>query len=962
MASTPPESYQQAVDSFPALLRDPALRWFERLDAAGGSLDLTDRAMSGLAKLVTCSEYAGGVVLRDWRWFTENVKAFDSAPDEGLLDDLITAIGARCTDADEAKARIRQFRNRWMVHVLWRQLSGDAGLDETLASQSLLADRLLDAATQFAARAVQDRFGIVRLDNGSAAPLVVLGMGKLGGTELNFSSDIDIIFLYPGGADSDGRKALSAHEYFARIARHVVALLDEVTADGFAFRVDTRLRPFGESGPPVTSFSALETYLLQHGRYWERYAYVKARVVGQQPPDSIVRELMADIVRPFVYRRYLDFGVFEALREMHAMISADVQRREMADNVKLGPGGIREIEFIVQSLQLVRGGSHPELQESELLIVLERLVGRHGLEETAADALEAAYRFLRRLENFIQALRDRQTHELPVDESDRARLCLAMDFADWGELLAELDRHRDRVSQEFNAIAFRGQDAGDHRPKSPLTGLWERGARPEEWSRMLDRAGFEEAEAVAERLVQFAAAPTTRQISSVARQRLDAFIPELLDRVRACSSQLVALNRVLAIVEKILRRSAYLALLNENAEVLSRLVDLCEHSSFIAGQVARYPVLLDELLDPSVGSTPLTLDELDAELDERLAMCSADDSEEQVSILGQFQRASLFRIAVADVTGSLPIMKVSDSLTWLAEAVLRHALQIAWHDLVARHGAPHYVLDGERLAAGFAIIAYGKLGGLEMSYGSDLDLVFLHDSSGQDRNTTGPKSIDNTMFFTRLVRRLTHFLTAQTGSGMLYEVDTRLRPDGQSGVMVSSIEAFERYQEDNAWTWEHQALLRARPVAGSQSVGDEFQRIRAQTLASRVRRDRLRDDVVKMRRRMRASLDKSSEDVFDLKQGAGGIGDIEFIVQYLVLANAADDASLYFYSDNIRQLEALAAAGILADETARQLQEIYKRYRLRLHHLALDEKTALTGAEEFAEERRYVEALWKEVL
>jgi glutamate-ammonia-ligase adenylyltransferase len=962
MASELQGKILQTVESLPALLRDPVLRWFERLDGAGHRIELADDELAALAKLIACSEYAAGVVLRDWHWFADNIEKIDEAPDTALLDELVSYVGDQCTDADEAKARIRRFRHRWMVQVLWRQLSGEAGLDETLASQSLLAERLLVAATGFATRYTEKRFGVVRLENGHAAPLVTLGMGKLGGAELNFSSDIDIIFLYPGDSDSDGRKVISAHEYFGRVSRHVVALLDEVTADGFAFRVDTRLRPFGDSGPPVTSFAALESYLLQHGRYWERYAYVKARIVVGDRPAELADELINDIVRPFVYRRYLDFGVFEALREMHAMISAEVQRRELADNIKLGPGGIREIEFIVQSLQLVRGGSHPELQRCELIVALRRLTGRHGLDEVTAQALEEAYRFLRELENIIQGLRDQQTHKLPDDASDRARLCLAMGFAGWNDLVAELDRHRDRVSKEFSAVAFRGQDARDARVPSPLAGPWERGATAGEWARVLDDAGFEQADEIAESLVRFADAPSARHISSIARQRLNAFMPELLRRVHACSNPLVALNRVLAIVEKILRRSAYLALLNENSDVLSHLVNLCEQSGYIADQVARFPVLLDELLDPSVGSAPLTLDELEEELDGRLAACADDDSEAQVAVLGQFQRASLFRVAIADFAGSLPIMKVSDSLTWLAEAVIRQALNIALRDLVAKHGSPRYLLDGEYHAAGFAVIAYGKFGGLEMSYGSDLDLVFLHDSAGEDRNTTGPKPLDNTMFFTRLVRRLSHFLTAQTGSGRLYEVDTRLRPDGQSGVMVSSIESFERYQEDNAWTWEHQALLRARPVAGSKHVGDAFQRVRAQTLASRVRLDRLRDDVVQMRQRMRKNLDRSSDTVFDLKQGSGGIGDIEFIVQYLVLANASDDASLYAYTDNIRQLDALAAAEILAGETAARLQETYRRYRQRLHHLSLDEKSVLVGAEEFAEERRFVEAVWTEVL
>ncbi len=901
-------------------------------------------------------------MLRDREWFFANADTLSQPPDMSVLDELVEDVGRSCDDFDEARARIRQCRNRWMLQVLWREVGGDTRLDETLSAMTILADRLLEAAAGFAERVVRERFGVVRSGDGEPVSLVILGMGKLGGRELNFSSDIDIIFLYPGGIESDGRKSVSAPEYFTRVSRYVVALLDKVTDGGFAFRVDTRLRPFGDSGPPVTSFAALEAYLSKHGRDWERYAYVKARIVGPRPPPRVVDELMNDLVRPFVFRRYLDYGVFESLREMHGMISVEVQKREMADNVKLGPGGIREIEFIVQSLQLVRGGSRPELQQRELLQVLPKLVGPHGLQQSAASALADAYRFLRRLENFIQAIRDRQTHDLPTDEADRARLSLAMGYSRWSDLLADLDKVRTGVSQHFNSVAFRGQDEESEQASAVLEELWEHGAETSEWAEALERDGFAQNRAIAKRMANFAAAPATRHIDKVASQRLRSFVPRLLRQIRECADPVTALTRVLALVEKILRRSAYIALLNENAEVLSRLVNLCERSSYIADQIARYPVLLDELLDPSIGSSPLILEDLEAELDARLGECSDDDTEAQMSVLGQFQRANLFRVAIADFAGRLPIMKVSDSLTWLAEAVLRHTLAIAWRDLVDKHGVPQFVVDGNRYEAGFSIIAYGKLGGLEMSYGSDLDLVFLHDSSGQDRNTAGPGSIDNTMFFTRLVRRLSNFLTAQTGSGMLYEVDTRLRPDGQSGVMVSSIEAFERYQVDNAWTWEHQALLRARPVAGSDKVGKDFQRIRAETLSSRVRRDTLRDDVVDMRRRMRASLDKSDTEVFDLKQGVGGIGDIEFIVQYLVLANAAEDRSLYFYSDNIRQLEALAAAGFVAEETAARLQDIYKGYRLRLHHLALDQKAALVGASEFPDERRFVEDLWKEVL
>jgi len=949
-----------AVEALPEEVSELAARWFERLLNEGKSEQLTDDAIAPLAKLVASSEFAAGVLLREWQWFTGMGTNIDGIPDTSELNHLVEQVRHCDDDIEAVRQQLRRFRHRYMLQILWREVTGTATLVETLSGLSDLADHLLDAAAGFAEHMMHERFGVVRGEDDEPVSIVILGMGKLGGRELNFSSDIDLIFLFPAGKDSDGQKSLSAQEYFTRVSRHIIALLDEVTADGFAFRIDTRLRPFGDSGPPVVSFAALESYLLQHGRDWERYAYVKARIVGPQPNPAVANELHNHLVVPFVYRRYLDFGVFESLRSMHGLIAAEVERREMADNIKLGPGGIREIEFIVQSLQLVRGGSRTELQDQGLLQVLPRLAGRQGLPNAAAAVLRNAYDFLRRLENFIQAIRDQQTHDLPTDACDRARLCLAMGYQNWEALREELDRHRNNVTREFDAIAFRDPgDRQDDQLRPRLAKMWARAAEPAEWKHTLMEEGFSEAGDIATQLVAFSNAAGTRQIDSIAQGRLQTFMPDLLLLIKDNPKPSTTLLRVLSLVEKILRRSAYLALLNENGAVLARLVRLCGRSVYIAEQLARYPVLLDELLDPELVTTPVSREELATELNDRLAYDESGDSESQVAVLSQFQRASLFRVAIADFSGSLPIMKVSDSLTFLAEVVLNQALEIAWRDLTEKHGDPEYVLDGERHKAGFGIIAYGKLGGLEMSYGSDLDLVFLHDSRGTEQSTSGDKPLENSMFFTRLVRRLSHFLTTQTGSGMLYEVDTRLRPDGQSGVMVSSIDAFERYQEEHAWTWEHQALLRARPVTGSADIAREFERIRAATLSARVRREELRDDVVAMRGRMRAKLDQSDEQLLDFKQGAGGIADIEFIVQFLVLANAEQHPSVFYYSDNIRQLEALAQVACISEKTSLRLQEIYKSYRLRIHHLALDEKKPLGSQEEFSEERTYVERLWE---
>jgi glutamate-ammonia-ligase adenylyltransferase len=891
-------------------------------------------------------------------WFIANVATFSNVADINELEGFVTTVATSDADIAAVKSELRRFRNRYLLRVLWREVHQLADLDETLLQLSMLADRLLDAATRYAENQLSKRFGGVVNATGEDVPLVILGMGKLGGRELNFSSDIDIIFCYTEDGSTDGERSLSAHEYFTRLSRQVIALIDEVTVDGFVFRIDTRLRPFGDSGPPVVSFAALESYLLQHGRDWERYAYVKARIVGPQPVAAVVDDLYTNLIQPFVYRRYLDYGVFESVREMQEKIAAEVRRRELANNIKLGPGGIREIEFIVQALQLVRGGNEPELQCRELQTVLPLLVSDRGISANDAVVIRSAYRFLRRLENFMQAIRDEQTHDLPDNEIDRERLRLTMNHDSWDELVDDLARHRDAISTQFDAIAFRGQS--DQRPVAQTyRRLWDARANTGEWVQAIDSI---HADALAERIVAFSSSKTTQILDSVSAGRLARFLPALLELAIESEHPLSALSRTLAVTECILRRSAYLALLIENRHAMSRLVDLCARSQYIADQIARYPVLLDELLDPRTFTEVVTKDDLASELQQRLVNRASVDSETQVQLIAQFQRAAMFRIAIADFNDTLPIMKVSDALTWLAEVVLDESLRVAWKDLTERHGTPQYIMDGVTHCAGFGIVAYGKLGGLELSYGSDLDIVFLHDSKGEQQQTDGDKPLDNTMFFSRLVRRLVHFLSTQTGSGVLYEIDTRLRPDGRSGLLVSSSEAFERYQEENAWTWEHQALLRARAVAGSEQIALEFERIRKETLTDRVHREKLLDDVVAMRRRMRKELDSSDATVFDLKHGSGGIGDIEFLVQYLVLKEAYAHPDVIFYSDNIRQLDALVAAGLLDKHAGDRLQGVYRAYRQRLHHLVLDGQKALCDAEQFSAERDFVIKIWNDWL
>ncbi len=949
----------------PVVLQEAVIRWFSRF-AANNAADLCQRCVSQddlvtLTRLVASSEFAAGVMSRHSDWFLAALadRRFSLAPGTDEVASRAAGIGASTEDIAAVKSQLRQLRNKELLRILWRSISDMDDVDQSLQSLSFLADTLIITSTRFAESALKSRFGTPRNAVGEEVSLITLAMGKLGGRELNFSSDVDLVFLYTDEGETDGTRALSAHEYFVRLTRRIVNILDEVTEDGFVYRVDTRLRPFGDSGPPAVSVAALENYLLQHGRSWERYAYVKARAIGDSASKDAVHELQTTVIEPFVYRRYLDFGVFESLREMKALVTAEVKRRELQNNVKLGPGGIREIEFIAQSLQLVRGGADAEFRCRELRVALQALGHRKGLGRPAVSALLAAYDFLRKLENGLQAIRDQQTHDLPDDPADQSRLLVVMRQQSWADLLAELGKHRDNVSEHFADVVFRGEVAQvEARLADRLMNHWSAKATADEWTTLLQEHNFSEVDSLVIAIKRFSGAAVQRQIDVTSEKRLARFMQALLLLLKDKRRPATVLERVLAVVAQIVRRSAYVALLNENPAVLNRLVSLCEQSAFLAEEIARFPLLLDELLDPRLYSADITRATMSADLDDRMRQTDPADSERRIEVLAQFQRATLFRIAVADVSGNLPIMKVSDRLTELAELVLARALLIAQSDLASRHGLPVVKTENGIREAGFGVIGYGKLGGIELSYRSDLDLVFLHDSEGSGQHTTGEKPLENSMFFGRLVRRLVHFLTAQTGSGALYEVDTRLRPSGRSGLLVVNMEGFERYQEENAWTWEHQALLRSRPVAGSAAVAREFERIRIDTLCNRVRIDKLREDVMSMRQKMREQLDKTSAEQFDLKQGEGGIGDIEFLVQYLVLRNAQREPTLIHYSDNIRQLGTLAAVGILDAADVAVLQDNYRAYRLRTHRLALDGKKPLVPIGEFVEERVFVASLW----
>ena len=875
-----------------------------------------------------------------------------------LEQDLAALAGDAATDADRMRV-LRHFRKRHTVRIAWRDLAGWADVEETLADLSDLADVCIHQAYAWAAGTLTERHGRpIGADSGELQPLVILGMGKLGGRELNFSSDIDLVFLFPEAGETDGRRSIANEEYFLRLGQRVVQLLSNVTVDGFGYRVDMRLRPFGDSGPLAVSFGAFEDYLQQHGRDWERYAYVKARPITG---EAFHRSLYEQVLRPFVYRRYLDFSVFESLRTMKELIAREVARRDLQDNVKLGPGGIREIEFIVQAFQLIRGGSDPRLQSRELLTVLPLLQGAKLLDADEVRELAAAYRYLRRVENRLQEWNDEQTHALPAAGDARERLAIAMACPDWSSFDGELSRHRARVSARFGDLVF-GPVSHASVGDAVLENLLDVRAGSGERHRLLGELGYPDPDPAIERLDALAASPYYRRLDESGRRRLQHLLPRMLGLIAARSNCDATLARLLEIVEMIAGRTVYLALLNENAQALERLVDLVSQSQFLTDQIAAFPLLLDELLDDRLFEELPDRTRLVADLDARLE-AAASDPERELDALRQFHRAAIFRVAVADLTGRLPVMKVSDRLTDIAELIVAKALELAESQLAVRHGVAHCGDEpGQLRPAGLVVIAYGKFGGIELGYGSDLDLVFLHDSSGEIERTDGAAPLDNQVFFLRVTQRFLPLLTTRAPGGRLYEVDTRLRPSGKGGLLVQSLSGFDAYQREDAWTWEHQALLRTRAVAGTASLCAAYEALRVRLLQEAVRREGLREEVRSMRERMRRELSSATAGEFDLKQDAGGIADIEFLAQYWALEHAARHPEVVTFPDTIRILETLASGAIVPQATIDVLVDAYRSYRTRLHHLSLDGGRAPVPEAEFSDMRAAVVAIWDEVM
>ncbi|WP_330924878.1 bifunctional [glutamate--ammonia ligase]-adenylyl-L-tyrosine phosphorylase/[glutamate--ammonia-ligase] adenylyltransferase [Candidatus Sororendozoicomonas aggregata] len=859
--------------------------------------------------------------------------------------------------------KLRVYRNREMVRIIWRDLNRLATTQQTTTDLSALADACIQHALDWLYGDMTPGLGTPYSGN-NADPepqqMVILGMGKLGANELNLSSDIDLIFTFPNqGETAGGRKSLTNQEFFTRLGQRLIKVLDCRTAEGFVFRVDMRLRPYGSSGALVMSFAAMEQYYQDQGRDWERYAMIKARAVAGDTARG--NELLAQL-KPFVYRRYIDFSAITSLRDMKHLIEREVKRKGMENNIKLGPGGIREIEFIAQSFQLIHGGRDPVLRQRALLTILPALAKQAYMPETATDQLKDAYLFLRNVEHAIQAVQDQQTQELPKETEARTRLALVMDCASWDAFMAQLNKHRRIVSQHFaDVVGLPESPASSQKKTQHFRSLWMAELDDAEEINVLQAQGFSDPDQSLRLLSALRDGRVLSRVRRQSRERVDRFMPLLLEVAAASDHPDTALNRLLPLVEAVLRRTAYLVLLMENPAALEHLCKLCVSSPWIADLIARNPALLDEFLNLGNLYSPPKKDALADELRQQLAHIPEDDLEAQMEALRYFKMSHVLRVTAAHVVGKLPLMKESDYLTWIAEAVLEQVVAIAWRNLTERHGRPQ-TEGGGVCGLGFIIIGYGKLGGIELGPGSDLDLVFVH--NGVDHQTTdGARPVDSNVFYARLGQRIIHILTTQTLSGALYEVDMRLRPSGASGLLVNSFRAYEKYQHNDAWTWEHQALVRARVVAGDSALAEAFTELRASVLRKVRDPETLRKDVTGMRQKMQGhSGSKGKQGQINLKQDKGGIIDIEFLMQYAVLRYSPDYPELVRWTDNIRISEQLEAAKILSHEEAHVLRQAYQQYRLIVHKLALQNEKPLISHESIKDYSTAVKQLWKKWL
>ncbi len=923
------------------------------VDAAGVEFNPDPPLVEKLKKAFALSRFIAQKCTRNPDILSDLVKTKDLfiPYPEGKYIDLILHECSNETDEKKFIKVLRRLRTREMVRIALRDIFGMADLLETMADLSAFADACVDIIFSHLFNINCKKYGIPTGKNGSPQNIVILGMGKLGAFELNFSSDIDLIFTYPEAGMTRGEKSsITCEEFFTRVTRDFLKFFRDTTPENILFRVDTRLRPFGESGPLVMNFNAMEEYYQRHGREWERYALIKARVVAGDKKEG---EQLIKILKPFVYRRYLDYGAHDSLREMKQMIEKEVLLKEMFGNIKLGAGGIREVEFFGQIFQLIRGGVEPCLQERNILKVLSILAEKGHIPDVVSDELTKGYTFLRIIENRIQEFSDQQAHNLPTDDYGKTRLAMATGFNDWKSFSKSLENHMKNIHFHFDKLLAGEKETETDPLFENFTELWDRLEQKEDGEKILSDAGFKDPDEIIPLLKFLKNSPETRALTSKGKKRLNRLIPLMLTRILHINQPVPALTRLVDLIKTIERRTCYISLLLEKPGTLSHLIKFAHASPWAISFITKHPVLLDELLDTRTLYSPPKIDLLKKDLTHRISRLEEDNLEEQIAELAIFKQKNILHVAAADISGAFPLMKVSDYLTHIAEAVLEQVFHLALRHLTKKHG----IRDPGGENSCFAVIGYGKFGGIELGYGSDLDLIFFYKDKINMPGTSLNK-IDSFHYFSRLAQRIIHILTTYTSAGKLYETDMRLRPSGRSGNLVGNMESFIDYQIETADIWEHQALVRARGICGDKSLLQRFEEIRKDILCRPRNKKILTEKVISMRKRMHKEHGNRIPEYFNIKYDRGGIIDIEFMVQYLILLNADKNHTLVEYSDNIRQISGLAKASIIDKDTADFLKETYKIYRNRIHKLNLQEQPINVPENELYDTKCKIEKIW----
>lgn len=952
---------QSAISPFlkqlPTHLQQPtSIFWEEQLDTTLKKFFLLPANKDFLAsfvKVCTCSDFIKNALRTHPKMFNELLASGDlqQSYQAQYYVEKTTALMEIINNESELILQLRALRLREMVRIAWRDLAGWTDLHETMKNLSALADAIIDNTLKVLHRWQCNTLGTPFNEADVEQQLFVIAVGKLGGQELNFSSDVDLIFIFPENGDTQRHATSMTNEmFFTRLAQNFIKTLQVITEEGFVFRVDMRLRPYGDSGPLVMSFLACSSYYQEHGRDWERYALIKGRIISGDPQNA---SLLLSLLKPFVYRRYIDYGSVEALRNMKQLIMREVHIRSLQSDIKRGPGGIRQIEFIGQVFQLIHGGQDRRLQQRKILSVLRYLKESNILEGNVIDELTKAYIFLRNLENRLQMFADQQTHKLPIDEHEQIRIAYAMNFESWEEFIKILTYHRDIVEKHFERmlappqheeIEIGGYDLVD------LKSLWSGTLSKTKAYDILQVLGFTEKEEAYDLLMAFRNSYRYRKLNEHTKKQLDTLVPLMLQHTERIKQPFQTLKRILTLLEAIVRRSAYIILLLENPQTLKRVITLFSSSYWIAEQVSCYPFLLDELLHAATMTEASSEAALEDELRQSLLSIPEQDLEQHMNALRSFKLRQMLRTSAADIVKTLPLMKVSEHLTHTALAILRQAQDIVLKDLIAKYNYLENIKHPFSPAK-FAIVAYGKLGGIELSYSSDVDLVFLYDN---------PPEYEE--FTLRLAQRIIHILDTRTANGILYKVDTRLRPSGSAGLLVSHINAFVDYQQNTAWTWEHQALVRARIISGPVDLKEKFDRTREAVLSRKRNLHELREQIVKMRQRMQQANEIKVSGAFDIKQGNGGIADIEFIAQYIVLAHAHAHPALLQWPDNIRIFETAADEKLISNEDARILIDTYHIYRDIIHRSALQNETTLILKETSLKYVEGITALWQKIM